>query len=92
LRPIAFLISSDMVAGASGARADQFEFEREFAELDPACRAAGFALEPVVWDGGIDPARFEAFVIGTAWDYVEKRGAFLERLTAFARQRGVDLE
>lgn len=83
MRSIAFLISADMVAGNPASRTDQYEFELEFAELAPACRAAGFELTPVVWDTDVAPGDFDALVIGTAWDYVPRRDEFLATLKRF---------
>lgn len=77
---IAFLISGDMVAGHAQERGDQYEFELEFAELEPACRAQGYHLEPVVWDSGFDASQFTAIVIGTAWDYTSRPEKFLRAL------------
>ncbi|TGY89045.1 hypothetical protein E5163_07915 [Marinicauda algicola] len=89
MRAIAFLISADMVAGNPASRADQYEFELEFAELEPACRAAGFDLRPVVWDGAVEARGYDALVIGTAWDYVTKKAQFLAALERWAAVRPV---
>lgn len=89
MRPIAFLISADMVSGNPAARADQYEFELEFGELAPACAKRGFKLHPVVWDGDVDPSAFEAFIIGTAWDYVPRSEEFLNTLKRFEAVRPV---
>ena len=80
MRSIAFLISSNVVRGRPEARPDCSEYEKEFAALDAPCREAGFALEPVVWDEGFDPSRFDAAIVGTTWDYWGKQAHFLSVL------------
>ncbi|WP_300542691.1 hypothetical protein [Maricaulis sp.] len=85
----AFLTAACMFRDHPQARADAFEYEYEIAALQPACREAGIALEPVVWDDpGFDPARFDAAVVGTCWDYMEKPAQFaaaLDRIDAATR-------
>ncbi|PWE18336.1 hypothetical protein DDZ18_01645 [Marinicauda salina] len=87
MRDIAFLVSSDILPGREGAREDVHEFELEFGAIEPPCRAAGFALHPVVWDEGVDPAAWDGLVIGPTWDYTRKRDAYLDALDRFAAAR-----
>lgn len=86
---IAFLTAACMFRDHPGARADAFEYEHEIAALQPACAAAGLTLEPVIWDEpDFDPSAFDAAVVGTCWDYMEKPDAFmaaLERIDAATR-------
>ena len=89
MHDIAFLISSNVDPEREGAREDFFEFQAEFAAIDPACRAAGLRLTPVVWDEIADVSRFDAVVVGTTWDYWDRAERYLERLERFAAQRPV---
>ena len=86
---IAFLTAACMFRDHPDARADAFEYEHEIAALQPACAAAGLTLEPVIWDDpDFDPSAYDAAVVGTCWDYMEKPGAFmatLERTDAATR-------
>lgn len=78
---VALLTSANMTPGAAQARADVHEFVLQFQALAPACRARLIALESVVWDGpGTDWRRYDAVVIGTAWDYWDRPEAFLDAL------------
>lgn len=80
---VAFLTSANMLPGAADLRVDAHEYLAEFAALDPACRARGITLEPVVWDAAREPwTAFDAVMIGTAWDYWDKADAFLAELDA----------
>ena len=54
------------------------------AALTPAFVAAGSSVVAERWDGDADWRDFDAAVIGTAWDYQERRDEFLERLSAIA--------
>ena len=75
---IAFLTASCMLRDHPDARKDYWEYELEIAALQPACAAIGLSLEPVIWDAAdFDPSVFDAVVIGTCWDYMEKPEAFV---------------
>lgn len=89
MRPIAFLISADMISTNPSAREDQYEFELEFSELAPACASAGFELAPVIWDSAFDAEAWDAFIIGTAWDYAPRRAEFLDALKRIEAARPV---
>lgn len=83
---IAFLTAACMFRDHPDARADHFEYELEIGALTPACAAAGIELVPVIWDDpGFDPARFDAVVVGTCWDYMEKPDAFMAVLERIDR-------
>ena len=77
---VCFLTSADMMKDRPGAREDWIEFELEFGDLKRACAAEQITLEHRVWDSGFDPAGFDAFMIGTVWDYPPKLAAFLEAI------------
>lgn len=82
---IAFLTAACMLRGHPDARKDYWEYELEIAALQPACAAAGIALEPRIWDDPeLDPSAYDAMVIGTCWDYMEKPAAFLAALERFS--------
>lgn len=70
-----------MLPGAPDARADAFEYTLEIEELVPGCAAAGIELVTEVWNNPELPLdRYDAFMIGTTWDYQEKPHEFLMRL------------
>ena len=77
---VCFLTSADMMKDRPGAREDWIEFELEFGLLERACARESIALEHRVWDSGFDPEGFDAFMIGTVWDYPPKLAAFLETI------------
>ena len=84
---VCFLSSADMMKDRPGAREDWFEFELEFGVLKDGCAAAGMTLEHRIWDSGFDPHGFDAFIVGTVWDYPPKLELFvstLDRLHAVA--------
>lgn len=81
---ICFLTSADMMKDRPGAREDWIEFELEFGTLQRACAAEGIALDYRVWDSGFDPSGFDAFMVGTVWDYPPKLEAFLTTLDALS--------
>jgi len=75
---IAFLTASCMLRDHPDARKDYWEYELEIAALQPACAELGLSLEPVIWDApDFDPSSFDAVMIGTCWDYMEKPAAFM---------------
>ncbi|MEZ6003965.1 MAG: hypothetical protein R3F17_06070 [Planctomycetota bacterium] len=86
---IAFLTAGCMLPDAPDRREDHWEFDLEWNALQPACEAAGLQIEPMVWDGPeVLTEAFDAYVVGTTWDYAERHGEFLERLAELDR-RGV---
>lgn len=80
---VAFLTASCMFKSSPDARKDHWEHDLEFDALHPACEARGIQLEARIWDSpDFLPALYDAVVIGTCWDYMEKPeafGALLER-------------
>lgn len=87
MRKIAYLVSANVLAHRPEARVDAHEFTEQFAAIDAPCRAAGFALEPIVWDEAFAPSDFAAVIIGPTWDYWDKTSQFLETLTAASAVR-----
>jgi len=83
---VAFLTAGCMLPGWPGHREDYWEHGLEFAPLREACARRGIDLHEVVWD---DPALvmegWDAFIIGTTWDYWDKIDAFLAALETFER-------
>jgi len=87
-KPVAFLTAACMLEGHPELRTDHWEHDREFNPMRAACAARDIDLKCVVWDEpGLDPEVFEAFVIGTTWDYAERPDAFLATLERFADRR-----
>ncbi|HAQ36363.1 MAG: hypothetical protein CMF74_18475 [Maricaulis sp.] len=84
----AFLTASCMFEDRPEARSDAWEHALEFAAIRPACTEAGIDLVEAIWDDPLlDPQGFDAFVVGTCWDYMEKPAAFLAALKALSAQR-----
>ncbi|WP_300551928.1 hypothetical protein [Maricaulis sp.] len=84
---IAFLTASCMLKDHPDARVDYWEHDLEMAELGPACAAADIPLDVWIWDDpAFDPAVYDAIIIGTTWDYMEKPEAFDAALGRFASQ------
>ncbi len=83
MQPVAFLTSSNMLPGSPNARADIFEFDLEFGALSRPCAQRSIQLQPVVWDDpNVDWSAFAAVVIGTTWDYWDKKNVFAKKLEA----------
>lgn len=79
-----------MAADHPQRRDDYWEHDREFEPMRAGCARCGIELCSVVWDDpAIDPAAYDAFVIGTTWDYAEKAEQFLATLERFASIRPV---
>lgn len=87
MRAIAYLVSANVLAHRREARSDAHEFTEQFVAIDPACRQAGFALEPVVWDEGFDVEAFDGVIVGPTWDYWDKTERFLGVLDAASAVR-----
>jgi glutathione synthase/RimK-type ligase-like ATP-grasp enzyme len=84
---VAFLSAACMIKDHPEVRKDYWEHDLEFGALEPACRAAGISLEVQIWDGpDFDPSNFDAVIIGTCWDYMEKADAFAAALERCDRQ------
>jgi glutathione synthase/RimK-type ligase-like ATP-grasp enzyme len=74
---VAFLSAACMIKDHPEARKDYWEHDLEIAALEPACGAVGIELVTQIWDDpDFEPGAFDAVVIGTCWDYMEKADAF----------------
>jgi glutathione synthase/RimK-type ligase-like ATP-grasp enzyme len=70
-----------MLPGSPDEREDSWEHALQMQLLQPACAAIGLELCDVVWDASDWRVEdFDAYVVGTTWDYPEKGEAFLARL------------
>lgn len=79
-----------MLEGRPEARDDAWEHTLEFAALQPACKLRMIRLEEAIWDDpDFDPEAFDAMVVGTCWDYMQKPDAFLAALDRFSAVRPV---
>jgi len=84
----AYLISANVVAGRPEAREDAFEFDHQWAAIQPACEAAGFQLQPLIWTE-TEPdalAAFDLAIIGPVWDYSGQPQRFLAYCEAVAER------
>ncbi|GJL97256.1 MAG: ATP-grasp domain-containing protein [Hyphobacterium sp.] len=87
MKRAAFLTASCMIEGHENARDDAWEHTLEFSALQPACKLRLIQLEEKVWD---DPDfradEFDAVIVGTCWDYMEKPTLFLDALARMVEQ------
>jgi hypothetical protein len=77
-----------MIPGNPDEREDSWEHALEMQLLRPACAAANFDLCELVWkadDWQVED--FDAYVVGTTWDYQEQAEAFLARLAQIEVRR-----
>lgn len=82
---VAFLTASCMFKSSPDARKDHWEHDLEFDALQPACASTGIQLEARIWDSpDFEPAVYDAIVVGTCWDYMEKPETFGDCLTRCA--------
>jgi glutathione synthase/RimK-type ligase-like ATP-grasp enzyme len=90
-RPVvAYLSSHDTMPASATRRKDAFEHDLIIGYLGMGLHYAGRGIEPVQWDAqNIDWSRYEAAVIGTAWDYTQRFDAFLQTLDHIASQTRV---
>lgn len=77
---VCFLTSTDMMKGRAGAREDWFEYDLEFEALSRACQGEGIELVSCIWDQPFEAHGFDAYMIGTVWDYPPKLTLFLDTL------------
>lgn len=85
---IAFLMSADLHADAPNRHKYSYEHDLQFGALHKEGARRGIVFEAVIWDApNIDWARFDAVLVGTTWDYVQKRDGFFARLEAIANAR-----
>lgn len=87
MRRVAFLTASCVIEDHPETREDAWEHALEMAALRPACKHRMFSLEEVIWDDpGFVPEAYDAVIVGTCWDYMEKPDLFLSRMEAVSRQ------
>ena len=78
---VAFLSASCMLKDHPDVRKDYWEHDLEIGQLAPACAKAGIELDVRIWDDpDFDPADYDAVMIGTVWDYMEKPDQFRQVL------------
>jgi hypothetical protein len=84
----AFLTAACLRPDHPQRRADWWEHDKQFPPVRDACRARGIELVEAVWDDpAVRPDDFDAFVIGTTWDYQHRVADFLATLEAIAARR-----
>ena len=77
-----------MLPGHPQLREDHWEHDAEFGPIRAAAADRGVVIEARVWDDpDLAPDTYDAFVIGTTWDYMDQPEAFLSRLGTFAEHR-----
>lgn len=87
---VGFLTAGCMIPGHPNLRTDYWEHEREFPPLRVACKSRGIELREVIWDDpALIPTEFDAFVIGTTWDYTDKPDVYLQTLERISVQRSL---
>lgn len=85
MKHVAFLSAACMLKDNPEARKDYWEYELEMSALAPACLAAGIELTTRIWDDpDFDASLYDAAVIGTCWDYMQKPEVFEAALTGIA--------
>lgn len=84
---IAFLASANMVRPGPDMRDDAYEHDLEFGMFQGAAAERDMDLVCEVWDdANIDWAQYDAVMVGTAWDYVQKREKFFSVMAEIAGQ------
>ncbi len=87
MRRVAFLTATCMLEGHADAREDAWEHTLEFSALWPACKHRLITLEEAIWDDpAFDPSAYEAVIVGTCWDYMQKPALFLETMDRISQQ------
>jgi glutathione synthase/RimK-type ligase-like ATP-grasp enzyme len=78
---VAYLGCPTTMPGSPARREDAFEHDLAVGMLGMGLHYAGRTLEAVSWDDAIaDWSRYEAVIIGTAWDYTARLNEFLAAL------------
>ncbi len=84
---VAHLMSADMLPDNPDRRVDGYEHDLQFGALQRAGAAHDISFESLVWDDlKARWADFDAVIVGTAWDYADKRDAFFETLAQIDQQ------
>lgn len=82
---IAYLCSGATISTSVQRRPDAFEHDLMLGSLRPAFADKGMELQEVCWDdGSADWTSFDAALIGTTWDYWDRREEFLDALTTIS--------
>ncbi len=85
---VGFLIAANMLKDHPHVRSDHWELDREYEPMHAACAKQGIELKQVIWDDpALAPDAFDAFVIGTTWDYPERPAEFLQTLERLNQHR-----
>ncbi|MEM9669899.1 MAG: hypothetical protein AAF950_13315 [Pseudomonadota bacterium] len=86
----AYLSSTVTLPGSPDRRSDAFEHDQMMEELRAGLISSEVldgSWEDVAWDdGSVDWAKFDAVMIGTAWDYWDRQAEFLSTLQSIAGQ------
>lgn len=81
MKRIAYLSSKVTLPGSPDRRSDAFEHDRMMEALRGPFAELGMSVHDVDWASETeDWAKFDAAIIGTAWDYWDAQDAFLKRL------------
>ncbi|MFK7926644.1 MAG: RimK family alpha-L-glutamate ligase [Myxococcota bacterium] len=90
MQTLAYLTSADMVPGHTCVRADLHELLAQLAALTPALAQHGWTLDLRVWDDpALNPASYDAIVVGTTWDYHDRAPEFLAAMDRMNTQKPV---
>lgn len=82
---IAFLACETTLPGNSARREDAFEHDLMIGALKPAFAKAGLTLRVIDWEAPVSAFDgVDLVLLGTAWNYQDKAGAFLAKLDALA--------
>ncbi len=85
---VGLLTAANMLETHASPRPDAWEHERQYVPMRRACEDRGIDLRVVIWDDPeLKPDDFEAFVIGTTWDYASRPREFLSTLDRLAARR-----
>ena len=85
MKQIAYLTIAELAVARMN-DADRKEHTLQFEALATALAARAVQLEPLAWDQeGVDWTGYDAVLIGTTWDYSQRREAFLGVLDGIER-------
>jgi hypothetical protein len=85
VQQIAYLCGATTVSWSTSRRADAYEHDLAFRQFKRAFSLAGRLLVEVLWsDTSVDWNRFEAAIIGSAWDYTRSPHAFFSQISAIS--------
>ncbi len=77
MRKVAFLTSANMIRPGPDLREDAFEHDLQFSLFTRAAAQHDIELVEVIWDeANVDWSVFDAVLVGTTWDYVQKLEQF----------------